>query len=143
MSALSNLSALKIALEIAQGNARGRAQLAGSLRATGYPFVALLAFSGARTRLVASSQGAAAPGQLAAALKRAADEHGASLVAEQAEHRERARPNWFRVRIRVKYTMACQDRLTHLAHHFNRTTMISSGTGGARSGQEEHTERAC
>jgi len=73
--------------------ARASAQLAGSLRATGYPFVALLAFSGARTRLVASSQGAAAPGPLAAALKRAADEHGASLVAEQAEHRERACPD--------------------------------------------------
>ena len=67
------------------------AQLAGSLRATGYPFVALLAFSSARTRLVASSQGAIAPGPLAAALKRALDEHGASLVAEQAEHRERVR----------------------------------------------------
>ena len=70
------------------------AQLAGSLRATGYPFVALLAFSGARTRLVASSQGAIAPGPLAAALKRSADEHGASLVAEQAEHRERVRRSY-------------------------------------------------
>lgn len=67
------------------------AQLAGSLRATGYPFVALLAFSGTRTRLVASAQGVVAPGPLCAALKRAADEHGASLVAEQAEHRERVR----------------------------------------------------
>ena len=39
-------------------------QLSSSLQVTTYPYVGLLAFSGARTRLVASVQGATGPQQL-------------------------------------------------------------------------------
>ena len=39
-------------------------QLSSSLQVTTYPYVGLLAFSGTRTRLVASVQGATGPQQL-------------------------------------------------------------------------------
>ena len=67
-------------------------QLAASLGASTYPYVALLAFSGARLRLIAAVEGPLPPGELAATLASAAEEHGAELVAEQAEASERVRP---------------------------------------------------
>ena len=43
-------------------NNAGGAQLSGSLRVEGYPYVALLTFSGTRTRLVVFSRDAVGPG---------------------------------------------------------------------------------
>ncbi|KAI8474966.1 MAG: hypothetical protein J3K34DRAFT_456563 [Monoraphidium minutum] len=63
--------------------------LASRLHVTTYPCVALLAYPGARTKVVACLQGRFAGPQLLAALRRAADEHGVLLAAERAQHEER------------------------------------------------------
>lgn len=63
--------------------------LAGRLNVSTYPCVALLAFSGSRTQLVAAAQGAVQPGQLLAALRRAVDEQEVMLTAERLEQEER------------------------------------------------------
>jgi hypothetical protein len=56
-----------------------------------YPCVALLAFSGQRTKLVALVQGRVRAPELLAALRRAVDEQGMLLMAEQLEQEERVR----------------------------------------------------
>jgi hypothetical protein len=53
--------------------------------------VALLAFSGQRTKLVALVQGRVRAPELLAALRRAVDEQGMLLMAEQLEQEERVR----------------------------------------------------
>ncbi|KAK9806360.1 hypothetical protein WJX72_011391 [[Myrmecia] bisecta] len=65
-------------------------RLSSSLRVTSYPFVAVLAFSGQRTRLVSAVEGYGSPTELIDHLFRAVNDHGAYLVAEQAEQQERA-----------------------------------------------------
>jgi hypothetical protein len=54
-----------------------------------YPCVALLAFSGQRTKLVALVQGRVRAPELLAALRRAVNEQGMLLMAEQLEQEER------------------------------------------------------
>jgi hypothetical protein len=56
-----------------------------------YPCIALLAFSGQRTKLVALVQGRVRAPELLAALRRAVDEQGMLLMAEQLEQEERVR----------------------------------------------------
>jgi hypothetical protein len=58
---------------------------------TTYPCVALLAFPGSRTKVVACVQGRFGAPQLLAALRRAAEEHGVLLTAERLQHEERVR----------------------------------------------------
>lgn len=65
--------------------------LAGRLNVSTYPCVALLAFSGSRTKLVAAAQGKVSPQQLLAALRRAVDEQEVMLTAERLEREERVR----------------------------------------------------
>lgn len=67
------------------------AQLANSLRATAYPFVGLLAFSGSRVRLVLAITGLLGPAELVQALNDAAEAHGAEFVADRADASERVR----------------------------------------------------
>lgn len=70
--------------------------LAGRLNVSTYPCVALLAFSGSRTKLVAAAQGNVQPQQLLAALRRAVDEQEVMLTAERLEQEERvsSRLSW-------------------------------------------------
>lgn len=63
--------------------------LSTRLNISTYPCVALLAFSGARTKLVAAAQGRVRAPQLLAALHRAVDEQGMLLLAERLEREER------------------------------------------------------
>lgn len=63
--------------------------LAGRLNVSTYPCVALLAFSGSRTKLVAAAQGNVRPQQLLTALRRAVDEQEVMLTAERLEQEER------------------------------------------------------
>jgi FAS-associated factor 2 len=63
--------------------------LAGRLNVSTYPCVALLAFSGSRTKLVALLQGKLQPQQLLAALQRAVTEQEVMLTAERLELEER------------------------------------------------------
>lgn len=63
--------------------------LAGRLNVSTYPCVALLAFSGTRTKLVAAAQGNVQPQQLLAALRRAVEEQEVMLTAERLEQEER------------------------------------------------------
>eukprot|EP00878_Enallax_costatus_P020517 GHUV01021694.1.p1 GENE.GHUV01021694.1~~GHUV01021694.1.p1 ORF type:complete len:366 (+),score=105.27 GHUV01021694.1:665-1762(+) len=63
--------------------------LSGRLNISTYPSVALLAFSGTRTKLVAAAQGKVRPQQLLAALQRAVDDQGMLLTAERLEQEER------------------------------------------------------
>jgi hypothetical protein len=64
-------------------------QNACRLNVSTYPCVALLAFSGQRTKLVALVQGRVRAPELLAALRRAVDEQGMLLMAEQLEQEER------------------------------------------------------
>jgi hypothetical protein len=66
-------------------------QLSSRLHVTTYPCVALLAYPGARTKVVACLQGRFTAAQLLAALRRAVDEHGALLAAERLQQEERVR----------------------------------------------------
>ena len=59
---------------------------------TSYPYTALLAFSGPRTRLIAFAEGSHTPQQLLPMLQEAQEQHSIHLVAEQAEHNERVQP---------------------------------------------------
>jgi FAS-associated factor 2 len=63
--------------------------LAGRLNVSTYPCVALLAFSGSRTKLVAAAQGNVQAQQLLAALRRAVEEQEVMLTAERLEQEER------------------------------------------------------
>lgn len=63
--------------------------LSGRLNISTYPCVALLAFSGSRTKLVAAAQGKVRVQQLMAALQRAVEDQGMLLMAEQLEQEER------------------------------------------------------
>jgi FAS-associated factor 2 len=63
--------------------------LAGRLNVSTYPCVALLAFSGTRTKLVAAAQGNVQVQQLLTALRRAVDEQEVMLTAERLEQEER------------------------------------------------------
>ncbi|KAF8073204.1 PUX10 [Scenedesmus sp. PABB004] len=72
--------------DVRRGDAFG---LSARLNVTTYPAVALLAFSGARTKLVVAAQGALRAQQLLGALRRAVEEHGVLLDAERLEREER------------------------------------------------------
>lgn len=54
-----------------------------------YPYIALLSGSNERTKKVASSEGLAPPSHIMQMLQPAVEEHGAQLVADQADHNER------------------------------------------------------
>lgn len=62
--------------------------LASRLNVSTYPFLALLAYSGSRTKLVMAVQGKVAKEQLLAAMARAVEDQGALLVAERVERQE-------------------------------------------------------
>ena len=59
------------------------------MRTTGYPYVALLAFSGARTKLIAAVEGTTSASRLEAVLQQAMGQHEGHLAAEQADANER------------------------------------------------------
>ena len=59
------------------------------MRTTGYPYVALLAFSGARTKLIAAVEGMTGASQLEAVLQQAVGQHEGHLAMEQADANER------------------------------------------------------
>lgn len=63
--------------------------LNSSLRVSSYPYCALLAFSGSRTRLICSVQGLVRPDALAETLQRALLEHGGLLWEEQLVQEQR------------------------------------------------------
>jgi len=63
-------------------------QLSQSLRVRSYPYTALLAFSGSRTRLIAAAEGFSAPSGLLSLLQQAQDSQSATLVAERREQTE-------------------------------------------------------
>ena len=60
-----------------------------SLRTTGYPYVALLAFSGNRTKLIVTVEGRTSTSQLQTALQQAVAAHEGHLAVEQADANER------------------------------------------------------
>ena len=60
-----------------------------SLRTTGYPYVALLAFSGTRTKLIAALEGRTSAEQLQSVLQQAVSAHEGHLAVEQADANER------------------------------------------------------
>lgn len=64
-------------------------RLSSSLRAAAYPYCALLAFSGSRTRLVTCVEGSIRPDALAEALQAALVEHGSMLWEERAAQEQR------------------------------------------------------
>ncbi len=63
-------------------------QLASRLNVSTYPSLALLAYSGSRTKLVMAVQGRVAREQLLLAMARAVEDQGALLVAERVERQE-------------------------------------------------------
>lgn len=63
-------------------------QLSQSLRVRSYPYTALLAFSGSRTRLMTAAEGCFAPLGLLPLLQQAQDSQSSTLVAEQIEQTE-------------------------------------------------------
>ncbi|GBF99613.1 hypothetical protein Rsub_12292 [Raphidocelis subcapitata] len=63
--------------------------LSSRLHVTTYPAVALLAYPGSRTKVVACLQGRFTAAQLLAALRRAVEEHGVLLTAERLQQEER------------------------------------------------------
>lgn len=65
--------------------------LAGRMQVSTYPCVALVAFSGNSTKLIAAAQGNVQAPQLLAVLQRAVDEQGVMLTAERLEREERVR----------------------------------------------------
>jgi hypothetical protein len=67
------------------------AQLSSRLHVTTYPCVALLAYPGARTKVVACLQGRFTAAQLLTALRRAVEEHGVLLATERLQQEERVR----------------------------------------------------
>lgn len=71
-------------------------RLSTSLRAAAYPYCALLAFSGARTRLVTCVEGCIAPEALAEVLQAALVEHGSMLWQERAAQEQRERDRQLR-----------------------------------------------
>ncbi len=62
-----------------------------SLRVTGYPYCALLAFSGTRTQLTAAVEGCPGAARLLGVLQQAVSDHGGHLAVEQADANERVR----------------------------------------------------
>ena len=54
-----------------------------------YPYVALLAFSGARSRLIAAAEGHFTAEALLPVLREAQEQQSIHLLAEQVEHNER------------------------------------------------------
>ena len=58
---------------------------------TGYPYCALLAFSGTRTQLIAAVEGCASAARLLGVLQQAVSDHGGHLAVEQADANERVR----------------------------------------------------
>lgn len=73
-----------------------------SLRTTGFPYVALLAFSGARTKLIAAIEGRTSASQLLGVLQQAVGDHEGHLAVEQADANER-----------VGSCQACSWELSH------------------------------
>lgn len=63
-------------------------QLSQSLRVRSYPYIALLAFSGSRTRLITAAEGLFNTTELLLLLQQAQDSQSASLIAEQIERTE-------------------------------------------------------
>jgi len=66
-------------------------RLSTSLRAAAYPYCALLAFSGARTRLLTCVEGSIGPEALTEVLQAALLEHGGFLVQERLQRQQRVR----------------------------------------------------
>ncbi|KAL4854252.1 putative oxidoreductase YhdF [Chlorella vulgaris] len=64
-------------------------RLASNLRAARYPYVALLAFSGTRTRLITAVEGKLPPTRLQEVLQAALNDHGSLLWQEHAERQQR------------------------------------------------------
>ena len=64
-------------------------QLSQGLKVQAYPYVALLAFSGARTRLIAAAEGHFTAEALLPVLRDAQEQQAIHLLAEQVEHNER------------------------------------------------------
>ncbi|KAL4423405.1 hypothetical protein ABPG77_009983 [Micractinium sp. CCAP 211/92] len=64
-------------------------RLASSLNVARYPYIALLAFSGPRTRLITCVEGGMGPERLQQVLAAAVNDHGALLWQEQLERQER------------------------------------------------------
>lgn len=60
-------------------------QLSLRLGATGFPYMCLLAYSGARLQLVSSIEGHLSPGEVIRVMQQAVDEQGALMVAEGVE----------------------------------------------------------
>ncbi len=60
-----------------------------SLQTTGYPYVAVLAFSGARTKLIAAVEGRQSASQLQTVLQQAVGAHEGQMAVEQADANER------------------------------------------------------
>ncbi|KAK9918295.1 hypothetical protein WJX75_002911 [Coccomyxa subellipsoidea] len=82
-------------------------RLSNSLRVTGYPYCALLAFSGARTQLIAAVEGCAGATRLLGVLQQAVSDHGGHLAVEQADANERD----FNRRLREEQDLAYQQSL--------------------------------
>lgn len=66
-------------------------QLSGALRATSYPFLAVLANHNSRVTLLTYVEGNVTPGELLTCLSNVLDQQGAMLVAARAEVEERVR----------------------------------------------------
>ncbi|EIE19724.1 UBX-domain-containing protein [Coccomyxa subellipsoidea C-169] len=82
-------------------------RLSNSLRVTGYPYCALLAFSGTRTQLTAAVEGCPGAARLLGVLQQAVSDHGGHLAVEQADANERD----FNRRLREEQDLAYQQSL--------------------------------
>jgi hypothetical protein len=89
--------------------------LSGRLNVSTYPCIALLAFSGSRTKLVAAAQGALRPRQLLAMLRRVQEEQSVMLTAERLEQEERVRFCWAVVVVVVVVVACAGAASTHSA----------------------------
>ena len=90
-------------------------QLSGALRATTYPFLAVLANHNSRVTLLTYVEGDVNPGELLTTLSNVLDQQGAMLVAARAEVEERVRavlpPCLYSAR---RFTSVhCDTRTTH------------------------------
>ena len=90
-------------------------RLASSLRVSKYPYCALLAFSGARTRLITFAEGNVRPEALAELLQAALVEHNGILWEERLIHEQRSQDRRLREEQDVEYQRSLEaDRAKEL-----------------------------
>ncbi|GAB4818640.1 hypothetical protein N2152v2_005686 [Parachlorella kessleri] len=117
-------------------------RLSSSLRAAAYPYLGLLAFSGARTRLVTCIEGRMAPSQVLTLLQQAVAENAQLLWQEQAERQQREFDRRLREEQDAEYQRSLEaDRQREQAREEERQAAEAAEKAQREAEERERAER--